>query len=140
MVRKPESVSMGPWEVSRVVQPPGLSHESRLSQMKPGALTEIRGGLDQISGFITRCPKFLLAEGEMLTYPAAFRPGKIHFPTCIPLKASAGQTFFFLSAPPLQWVQLEKCQVSGEGRGRWVCKNYFLSTTKSSWRFSFILS
>ena len=47
MVRKPESVSMGPWELSRVVQPPGLSHESRLSQMKPGALTEIRGGLDR---------------------------------------------------------------------------------------------
>ncbi|KAI4573138.1 hypothetical protein MJG53_012976 [Ovis ammon polii x Ovis aries] len=47
--------------------------------MKREALTEIRGGLDQFSGFITSCPKFLLAE-----------------------------------APPLQWGQLEKCQISGE--------------------------
>ncbi|KAM7230518.1 hypothetical protein CapIbe_018008 [Capra ibex] len=50
--------------------------------MKREVLTEIRGGLDRISGFITSCPKFLLAE-----------------------------------APPLQWVQPEKCQVSGEGDG-----------------------
>ena len=61
-------MSVGPWEVSRVVQPPGLCNESRLSQMKREVPTEIRGGLDRISGFITSCPKFLLAEGELLTY------------------------------------------------------------------------
>lgn len=64
---KPAGASPGPWEVGRVAQQRDESHESGLSPMAPGARSEIRGGLDQISGFITCCPKLLLAKDEVLT-------------------------------------------------------------------------
>ena len=94
----------------------------RTKQGKVRGHWQVRGRLEQISGFITCCPKSLLAKGEVLTYLAAFQLRKNRLLTWIPLKASAGQTFF-LSSPPLQWTQPKKCQVAGEAGERWVCKN-----------------